>query len=93
MGNTSAVEILPCQGNDGGGHADQTKLGEELRLYGGERRLLQVVDHGRAGPERHPELHAELGGDAQQGGECQILRTRKHENANEGGKVENPSTK
>ena len=86
MGYTSAVEIMPRQGDDGGGHADETKLGEELRLNGGERRLLQVVDHGRAGPERHPELHAELGGDAQQRGECQILRRRKQENATEGGK-------
>ena len=77
---------MPGKCDDGGGHADEAKLGEQLRLDGSEGGLLQVEDHGRAGPERHPELHAELGGNAQQGCECQILHTRKEENVNEAGK-------
>ena len=70
---------MPGEGDDGGGHADEAKLGEEPRLDGGERGLLHVKDHGRPGPERHPKLHAELGGNAQHGCECQILIRRKQE--------------
>ena len=86
MNCTSAVKVVPGKGDDGGGHSDEAKLGEQLRLDGSEGGLLQVEDHGRPGPERHPELHAELGGDAQQGCQCQVLHTRKQENEKETGK-------
>ena len=76
---TSVVKVMPGEGDDGGGHADEAELGEQLGLDGGERGLLQVEDHGRPRPERHPELHPELGGDTQEGSEGQVLHARKQE--------------
>ena len=36
MNCTSAVKVMPGKGDDGGGHAHEAKLGEQLRLDGGE---------------------------------------------------------